>query len=102
MNHPIRKAMNPVITIQGLTWVCHDVSFKGCEPQHSWCADGDGFLTVREMPGGHMLFDQGDFVKQLNSNREQALAEATQHMQINDVAMFEYLGGQVSQEQPKP
>lgn len=85
--------MAPTIHCQGLTWVCYDISYKGEKPRLSWCADGDGFLTVHETPEGNKLFDQTDFVKILDSNLEQAISEATQFMQENDKTMYEYLTG---------
>lgn len=47
----------------------------------SYCADGDGFVRVELMVDGTIrLLDQGDYMKDLSSNLEDAIQEATEYL----------------------
>lgn len=46
-----------------------------------YCADGDGFVSVELMVDGTIrLLDQGDYMKDLSSNLEEAIQEATEYL----------------------
>ena len=47
----------------------------------SYCADGDGFVSVELLVDGQIrLLDQGDYMKDLSSNLEEAIQQATEYL----------------------
>ena len=47
----------------------------------SYCADGDGFVRVELLVDGTIrLLDQGDYMKDLSPNLEEAIQEATEYL----------------------
>ena len=47
----------------------------------SYCADGDGFVSVELLVDGSIrLLDQGDYMKDLSPNLEEAIQQATNYL----------------------
>jgi hypothetical protein len=57
----------------------------------AWCADGDGFLTVRVRNGRLTLRYEGDYVRSLPADEAQALQIATDEMQRRHPELYEHL-----------
>jgi len=73
-----------------LSWQKIDTSYKGKSARFEYCADGDGFIVVRETKLGFKLFDQGDYVKSF-PDLLSALTFAEHYMQTNGYeAMYEH------------
>lgn len=86
----------PTIEERGLVWNCIDARYKG--QRHArlqWCADGDGYFFVKQSHNESeiKLFCQGDFVCNLGTDLQQAIALATEYMRLNEPSLFDDLGG---------
>jgi hypothetical protein len=58
----------------------------------AWCADGDGFLTVRVRASGrNQLRYEGAHVRSLPADEAQALQLATDEMQRRHPELYEHL-----------
>lgn len=45
-----------------ITWEKFYVSYRA-KPKFWYCADGDGFIVIRETKDGFKLFEQGEYIK---------------------------------------
>jgi hypothetical protein len=78
----------PTITDSSLalTWETVDTAYANQAPKLQYCADGDGFVVVRETTKGYKLFDQGDFVRIVGDDLIDALKQAEDYMMTNGYA----------------
>ncbi len=77
--------------VAGLVWT--QMPANDLNPE-TWCADGDGMVTVLCVGQRHMLFHEITFVRQLSDNLQLALEQASDWMKHNEPAMLTHLGGQ--------
>ena len=66
-----------------LTWEQVDTSWMGDRPRINFCADGDGFIEIRETKQGRKLFDQGEYVATIEGSLIDALQHAETYMRAN-------------------
>jgi len=57
-----------------------NTAYKGKSARFEYCADGDGFIVVRETKDGYKLFEQGQYIKSF-SDLLSALTFAEHFMQ---------------------
>jgi hypothetical protein len=56
----------------------------------SYCADGDGFVRIELMVDGTIrLLDQGDYMKDLSPNLEEAIQQATEYLKEQYPEIYE-------------
>ena len=66
-----------------LSWEKLDTAWKGGKSKIEYCADGDGFVVIRETTEGFKLFDQADYVCRVDGTLVDALQFAEDYMLKN-------------------
>jgi hypothetical protein len=76
--------MNQVLELakesQNVAWLNYGYSAGFPRAETSYCADGDGIVTVELIDGFYNLFDQGTHIKKLGRDLSLALKQAEHYM----------------------
>lgn len=73
-----------------LVWQQFDMANKGGKPRLEYCADGDGFIVLRDTLEGLKLFDQARYICIVEGTLVDALGFVERYMKTNGYeAMFD-------------